>query len=481
MRIDQLLHEVPLAAPAEKTDTEVSSLAFDSRKVQPGGLYFCLRGTREDGHAYAPQAAAAGAAALVVEEKVPVDIPQIIVPDAREALARISAHFYGDPARKLSLIGITGTNGKTSMTYMVKSIAEASGRKVGLIGTTGNMIGDQKIPGQMTTPDPIEFNELLAKMCSCGVSWVSMEVSAHALDLRKLAGIPFRMAVFSNLSQDHLDYFGTMEHYRDVKEKLFTPGFSQQAVLNMDDETGRYYASRTAVPYSGYALTNAADFQANDLHVDAWGMSYRMNLLGQSTQVNLKLTGLFNAYNSLGAAAACYLMGVSAPDIKAGLEGLAGVNGRLETVPVDADFSVIVDYAHTPDALCNVLDTVRGFCSGRIITVFGCGGDRDRTKRPLMGEAAGKRADFCMITSDNPRSEEPEAIIAEILPGVQRTGCAYDTCADRREAIFAALKMAKKGDVVLIAGKGHETYQIIGKETIHFDDREVVREYFEQQ
>ena len=448
---------------------EVNSLCTDSRKVQPGALFFCIPGLRSDAHEFAPQAVEAGAAALVVDHELPVKCPQIIVPDVRSALARMAAAFYGNPARNLRLVGITGTKGKTTTSFLVKAILEKAGHKTGLIGTVCSMIGDEKIPSNLTTPDPVDFQRLLRQMADAGMEYVVMEVSAHAMALRKLEGMCFEVCSFTNLSQDHFDFFGNMENYLAAKMKLFEPDRCKIAVYNADDERVSQAMSRVQIPRVDYGIRVSSDIYAKNIEVGERGCSFQIVFNKRfKLQIDLKLSGIFNVYNAMTAAVMCDALGVPSEAIKAGLESVKGVPGR------------ILDYAHSPDSLENILNTIRGTARARVIAVFGCGGDRDHEKRPIMGEIAGRLADFAVLTSDNPRSEDPYAILAEIEAGIKNTGCPYTVIENRREAIKYAMTHANPSDVVVLAGKGHETYQEIKGVKHPFDEKVVVKELLEE-
>jgi UDP-N-acetylmuramoyl-L-alanyl-D-glutamate--2,6-diaminopimelate ligase len=460
---------------------DISDIVIDSRKVKPGALFVCISGTKLDGHAYAGQAAEKGAAALVVEHFLDdTGLPQALVHDSREALARLAGAFYGDPAKRLSIVGVTGTNGKTTTTYMLKSIFEAAGEKVGLMGTIATMVGDEVLPQTLTTPDPMEFHAALRKMADAGCGRVVMEVSAHALALRKMAGVVFDASIFTNLTQDHLDDFITMENYSGAKKLLFTGEYSRAAVVNADDPACAFISEGFGGRLLTYGVHSPADIRAEDTDVRPDGASYTMTYEGTATPIRLKLSGHFNIYNALGAAGAAMLLGVAPETLKTGLERIERMDGRMERVETGSDFTVLVDYAHTPDSIQNVLRAARVFARNRVVIVFGCGGDRDRTKRPAMGRLAGELADYVVLTSDNPRTEEPESIIDMIEPGLKGCNTPWVREADRHAAIGRALGEAKPGDVVIIAGKGHETYQDVMGVKRHFDDREVAREWLEK-
>ena len=460
---------------------EITALCTDSRRVKPGALFFCIPGLRVDGHEFAPRACQAGAAALVVERELPLDCPQLVVEDVRAAMALIAACFFGNPAKEMKLIGITGTKGKTTTSYLVKSILEKAGYKTGLIGTVGSMIGETQIPTNLTTPDPIDFQSLLRQMADAGVEYVVMEVSAHALALRKLVGIQFEAAAFTNLSQDHFDFFVNFDNYLAAKMKLFEPGFCKRAVYNADDERVAAAMKRALIPTEGYAIRVPAQIYAKDIDVNERGCTFQLNFHKRyRLDVTLKLSGIFNVYNSLTAAALCDEVGVAPDCIREGLEAVKSVPGRIELLDTETPYRVILDYAHSPDALENILRTVRQTARARVIALFGCGGDRDHEKRPLMGEIGGRMADFCVLTSDNPRGEDPFEILREIEVGIKQTEGRYTVIENRREAIRYAMTMAEPGDVIVLAGKGHETYQEIKGVKYPFDEKVVVKELLEE-
>jgi len=466
----------------------VTGLSVDSRKVSAGDLFICISGFTQDGHDYAPAAVAAGAAALLVERELPLDVPQLVVADARYASAIVARHFYGDPSKRLRAIGVTGTNGKTTTTSLIEAILSAAGHETGLMGTIRVKVGGRTETAERTTADAVSLQRTLRRMADEGAAYCVMEVSSHALDQGRTIGIDFRTAVFTNLTQDHLDYHGTMERYADAKGLFFSrlgnasePGEAARkyAVLNADDPAHERYKAITAAETILYGIDAPADVRASDIRLTARGTAMKVSTFAGDVELHVNMLGKFNVYNILGAIAATLAEGVPLQIIKEALERLPGVEGRVEPVVAGQPFTVLVDYAHTPDGLSNVLDTVNEFARGRVITVFGCGGDRDRTKRPVMGRIAAERSDYCILTSDNPRSESPEAILAEIEVGVLEAGAdrsKYEVIEDRRRAIQKAVEMAEPDDVVLIAGKGHETYQIIGGVTLPFDDRLVAKE-----
>ncbi|HHW15129.1 MAG TPA: UDP-N-acetylmuramoyl-L-alanyl-D-glutamate--2,6-diaminopimelate ligase [Firmicutes bacterium] len=490
-KLERLLKGLESVETRDGTGVEVGGLAYDSRRVKPGDVFVCIRGLRTDGHFFVEEAVRRGAAAVVAERELPgpVRVPFVRVADSRAALGLMAAAFYGHPSRSLRMIGVTGTNGKTTTTYLVKAMLEAAGHKTGLIGTIRNLAGDEEIPTQRTTPESLDLQALLAHMRDVGCSHVVMEVSSHAIELKRIAGVEFDIGVFTNLTQDHLDFHGTFEAYRNAKGKFFTGlGHSTKegprwAVINADDPSADFFVRVSTVPVRLYGLETGAEVRAEGVWLKPNGLGYRLVAPEGQIALALRLSGQFNVYNSLAAAAVGLSLGLPLETIRRGLESVPGVPGRFEVVDAGQPFTVVVDYAHTPDGLENLLRAVDSVNRGRKILVFGCGGDRDRGKRPLMGEIAGRLADYTIVTSDNPRSEDPAAICAEVAAGVAKTARgpeAYEVLVDRREAIERALAVAEPGDVVLVAGKGHETYQIFADRTIDFDDREVVRQALAQ-
>ncbi|MBQ2955665.1 MAG: UDP-N-acetylmuramoyl-L-alanyl-D-glutamate--2,6-diaminopimelate ligase [Clostridia bacterium] len=463
-------------------NVEITSLCMDSRKkMGKGAVFFCIPGFKFDGHNYAQQAVQAGVSALVVERELDVDCPQLLVSDAREAAAKIAAIFYGHPAKEMKLIGITGTKGKTTTSFLVKSILETAGYKVGLIGTVCSMIGDTQIPSKLTTPDHIDFHALLRQMADAGVEYVVMEVSAHAMELRRLVGIQFEAAAFTNLSQDHLDMFGTMDKYCAAKMRLFCSEMCKKAVYNADDERVRTEMNKIEIPGASYAIRVPSDIYAKNIEIGERGCSYQLTFYKRFTlEIDMKLSGVFNIYNAMTAAALCDAVGIGPDCIREGIEKVKNVPGRIEQLDTGTPYRVILDYAHSPDALENILETIRETAKGRVIALFGCGGDRDREKRPIMGEIGGRLANYCILTSDNPRSEDPFTILEQIEEGIKPTGGEYTVIENRREAIRYALTIAQPGDVVVLAGKGHETYQEIKGVKHPFDEKVVVQELLEE-
>ena len=437
---------------------EIADLAYDSRAVRPGTLFFCVPGERADGHEYAAGAVEDGAAALVVTHPVSARAPQIVVTDVREAMAHAAAEFFGRPTEQLEIAAVTGTNGKTTTSFLLHSILEAAGRKPGLLGTIENRVGTERRPAIRTTPEAIDLQRTFREMLDAGNLSAALEATSHGSEQKRLLDVRFAVLVFTNLSQDHLDFHGTMEAYFEAKRRLFVDGLPPAAV-NVGDPYGKQLADELrglGGELVTFGFADGADLGPDDVDVS-----------------KSRLRGRFNVENILGAAAAGRLLGIEPSAIAAGIENLEGVPGRFELVDEGQPFTVLVDYAHTPEALENVLVAARGLDAGRVLCVFGCGGDRDRGKRPIMGEIAGRLADVAIVTSDNPRSEEPRAIIEEIVAGA---GGGLEIEPDRREAIMRAVEEAEPGDVVLIAGKGHEQGQQFRDRTVPFDDREVARE-----
>lgn len=481
MKLADLIKNLPAPAIQGDAACEIEGIAQDSRTVKNGDLFICVKGTRYDGHQYLKQAAQSGAVAALVEDLPAENFGLTIVqlPVTAGVIKEVAGAFYGYPDRKLKLIGIVGTNGKTTTTYLMKSILEAANFKVGLIGTIVNLIGNQIIETHNTTPGVLELQKLFAQMVQAGVEYVVMEVSSHSIAQARIAGLSFRAGIFTNITQDHLDYHGTFEEYLRVKTKFFVDlPMTSWAAINSDDNRSGHIIDRTPAKVMTYGIEKPATVKAEGIQLAPSGVSYTaLTPLGK-IKLDLKLTGFFNIYNSLGALTAGLSLGIDPQAIKSGLEAVNGVPGRFQLVPGAAQFGVIVDYAHTPDGLENILKTGRGLSPRKLLLVFGCGGDRDRTKRPIMGAIASKMADFTIITSDNPRSENPGQIIKEIEAGFQNASPQkhYLTEVDRTAAIKKIIAMAGPGDLVLIAGKGHETYQDFGDHRIHFDDREVAAE-----
>jgi len=467
-----LVATVPGATTRGDAAVLVTDLAFDSREVAPGALFFCVPGRHVDGHAFGPLALDAGAAALAVERWLDVDAPQVLVPSVRRAMGPMSSMAFGDPAASMATVGVTGTNGKTTVTYILASIFRAAGWATGVVGTTGASIDGHPVPLARTTPEAPDLHRLLAQMRDRGVRAAALEVSSHALDQYRVGGIVFDVAIFTNLSQDHLDFHGDMETYFEAKARLFTPEHARLAVVNTDDPTGRRLADGIAIPAVTFGTDPGADVSGRDVAVTPEGIVFSVG----GVPIRSRLRGVFNVENVLAAMTAARALGIDDEPIRNGIAALSDVPGRMEPVEAGQDFLVVVDYAHTPDSIRSVLRASRPLTSGRLILVFGCGGDRDRAKRSPMGAAATANADLTFITTDNPRSEDPLAIIAEIEPGADEGGGSFVVEPDRRTAIRSALREAAVGDVVIVAGKGHEAVQELRNGTIPFDDRVVVRE-----
>ncbi len=467
--------------------TEITGIQTDSRKVHSGDLFICIPGFVSDGHDFAGKAADQGAAALVTERELDVPLPQLIVKDSRYAMAVLSAHFYGYPSREMKVIGVTGTNGKTTTTYLIEKILSDQGYKTGLMGTIQMKIGSEYTEMERTTLEASDLHRNFRRMREQGTDFCIMEVSSHALELGRVKGVRFRSGIFTNLTQDHLDYHKTMDNYQAAKGLLFSrlgndfsadPDQLQFAVLNADDPASEAYKRMTSAQVITYGINHDCDVRAHNIRITAQGTEFSLSSFAGEAHFRMKLIGKFNVYNALGAIASTLAEGVALDEIRNSLEGVTVVDGRMEVVDVGQDYLVLVDYAHTPDGLENALSTIREFAEGQVITVFGCGGDRDRTKRPLMGKVTAAYSDYLFVTSDNPRTEHPETILQDIVPGIalaELPETRYELIADRRTAIQKAIDRAGPKDVVLIAGKGHETYQDIMGVKHDFDDRLVAK------
>lgn len=478
MLLRELLSGVELVESRVDGNVEISGVSYDTRELEPGNLFVALPGYKTDGHRYILEAIEKGAAAVICERAPEGEGPWLLTGDARAALAAVSANWFRHPARELTVLGVTGTNGKTTTTYLLKAVLEGVlGAKVGLMGTNQNMIGEQVFPAHRTTPESWEVQKLLREMADAGCTHAVMEVSSHALVLHRVDGVPFTAGIFTNLTQDHLDFHKTMEEYRAAKGLLFRQAGT--AVLNLDDEAGQYYRERAECSVFTYSESrDEADLTAKNLRLFPDRVEFEAVARGAIARIKLPIPGGFSIYNALGVIACGLTLGLPLGDIAAALAGARGVKGRIEVVPVPAEYTVIIDYAHSPDALENILTTVRDFTKGRVVCLFGCGGDRDRTKRPIMGAIAADLADFVVFTSDNPRTEDPKAILADILTGAADRETPHTVIPDRREAIRWALAHAQPGDTVVLAGKGHETYQEIDGVQHHMDEREEIAAYF---
>ncbi len=470
MKLSVLMQDLGVVCPVE--DREIDFITDNSSKVKDGCIFVCIEGKRFDGHTKAAEAIANGAAAVIVQKDMGIR-EQVLVENTRAAYARLSAAFFGHPEKKLRIIGVTGTNGKTTSCFIIKSILDSMGYKTGLIGTVKNIVGDKEYPAVLTTPDCYDLFALFKEMVESGCEFCTMEVSSQALDQRRVEGVHFEASIFTNLTQDHLDYHGSFENYMAAKHMLFEN--SSLSVINVDDEAAEYMLSGTDGRKVTFSVNNNnCDYSAKNIRIASSGVKYELVSNSDIGRVKFAVPGKFSVYNSMGAAVCLIEMGM---DFKAVLDGLAtciGVPGRMEVVPADKPYTVLIDYAHTPDGLENVLNCVREITEGKIITVFGCGGDRDSTKRPIMGDIAARLSDVAVVTSDNPRSEDPDAIISDILKGINKHSSKLVVEPDRKTAIAKALSMAREGDTVVLAGKGQETYQILATGKIHFDEREVV-------
>ena len=486
-KLSQLLQLLPTADTVNFADVEICDITFDSRTVSAGTLFVCIPGAKTDGHEFVGRAVAAGASAILAERAVETTMPVIYVENTRTAMRILAPEIYDYPSRSMRLIGLTGTNGKTTTTYLLKAIFEAAGYKCGVIGTIQSLIGDEVIPVKNTTPDSAELQKILGLMRDRGVQYVFMEVSSHALELGRVDGCEFDCGLFTNLTQDHLDFHGTLDNYRAAKAKLFAKlgqavtKPNKSAILNADDCSAQEMLTADGVKRISYALNSPATVMAEDVELRLNGCSFVLKYDEKKYPCNLNITGLFNVYNVLAAVATALAENVALDVILAALGRIQAVSGRFELVNCGQPFAVAVDYAHTPDGLKNILETARDIVTNRIIVVFGCGGDRDRTKRPIMGSIAAEYADMVIATSDNPRSEDPELILDDVETGIRamlinRPNVEFRRIADRATAIRAAIEVAVAGDVLLIAGKGHETYQILRDKTIDFDDHKIAGE-----
>ena len=457
---------------------DVTDVTCDSRRVSAGSLFVCIAGEQTDGHLFAKDALEKGAIAVVCERDLSLK-GQILVHDTHYAYAKLCANFCCNPAKTLTFIGVTGTNGKTTVTKLVKVMLTQAGKKVGLIGTIQNEIGDTIIPATKTTPDPMEYQTLLLKMKDAGCDYIVMEVSSHALEQRRLGDTFFTVGAFTNLTQDHLDYHKTMERYYRAKEKMFSA--CKKAIVCIDDSYGKRLAQTAPCEIvTCSALQQSADAVAEEIQMDVMGVSFLLKFGEEQEKISYCTPGLFSVHNAMTAILICRELGYSLQDAADFLRHCSPVKGRSERIETGRDFTVICDYAHSPDGLKNILESIRRYKKGRLVTVFGCGGDRDRSKRPLMGEAAAAGSDFLIVTSDNPRTEDPDTIINDIMVGIQRYSTPYQKITNRKEAIFYAIEHAQTNDVILLAGKGHEDYQVLGTRKIHFDEREIVSEALQQ-
>ena len=477
MKLKELLSGIPVLETTANLETEIESIAYDSRKVTAGCLFVAIKGFASDGNRFISMAMEKGAVAVITAQKPENEIPYILVESDRQALALVSCNFYQHPARSMTMIGITGTNGKTSATLLLKQVLEKTlGAKVGLIGTMANRIGEEVIPTERTTPESLELQELFAKMRDAGCTHVVMEVSSHAIALHRVTGFDFQIAAFTNLTEDHLDFHKTMENYCLTKAELFRR--CDKGVLNADDAYADTIANAAACELLKISVKDDGDLRATDVQLHADGVSFNAVTKEAAQPVSLPIPGRFTVYNALTVLGICMQLGIALPDAAKALATAKGVQGRVEVVPTPGKpYTVLIDYAHTPDGLENVLSSVRDFCKGRLISVFGCGGDRDPIKRPIMGKIGVELSDIAIITSDNPRTEAPMAIIDDILKGIPDTQTNFVVIENRRKAIQYAMDIGKKDDMIILAGKGHETYQEINGVKHHLDEREEVAAY----
>jgi len=477
MKLKDIVKDLQILSATADMEREITGICYDSRLVKPGDLFVAVKGLTVDGHRFIPKAMELGAAAVLCQDVPAGEVPYVQVADCRYGLALCSRSFFGNPAAEMTVIGFTGTSGKTSSTIIMKHLLEQElGAKVGLIGTNGNMIGQEHLHSEFTTPESYELHQLFRAMRDAGCTHVVMEVSSHSLALERVAGIRFDVAIFTNLSQDHLDLHGSMEEYAAAKKKIFSQ--CKQGCVNLDDRWADFMMQDVPCPITTFAAErNDADIIARDIRLSAASVRFAAVHGDELALTRLNIPGMFSVHNALGIIAAASCLGIGLAPCADALATAQGVKGRMESVPTDGDYSIIIDYSHKPDALENVLKTLRPVTRGRLMVLFGCGGDRDRLKRPIMGAIAADNADYVIVTSDNPRTEEPMAIINEILPGLKNKRTPYKVICDRREAIGWAIDKAQPGDVILLAGKGHEDYQVIGHERIHMDEREIVAEY----
>jgi len=480
MKLKELLKDVPVTKLCADGQMEIGSVCYDSRKAAPGALFVAVSGFTADGNRFIPMAVEKGAAVVVTAKEPVQDVPYVLVPSDRLALALISANFFGRPAESMTTVGITGTNGKTSSTLLLKQVLETClGAKVGLIGTMENLIGDEIIPTERTTPESFELQALFARMRDAGCTHMVMEVSSHALTLERVGGIHYDVAAFTNLTEDHLDFHKTMDAYCDAKAELFRR--CGHAVINQDDPYAPRMLAAAACTVLTTSIQGQAELYAEDLELHAEGVCFTAVSGQERERVHLPIPGKFTVYNVLTVLGIARQLGITLHDAAAALANVRGVKGRVEVVPTpQMPYSVLIDYAHTPDALENVLRSVRDFCKGRLICVFGCGGDRDPVKRPIMGKIGVELSDLAVVTSDNPRTEKPMAIIEDILQGISPEMGRYEVIEDRRKAIRYAMDIAKKDDIIVLAGKGHETYQEICGVKHHLDEREEVAAHLQE-
>ncbi len=482
MKLKELFENIPVQLWNADSDMEIASVSSDSRKIESGAAFVCLKGLKVDGRVWIPQSFEKGAVVAICQEKPEADVPYVLVEDTRAALPLLLSNFYEHPEKSFRrIIGITGTNGKTTTSFMMKAIFDRAGCKTGLIGTTKYLVCDEEFPvdagaALLTTPDPELLFRLFAAMRAKGVDTVIMEASSHALALKKLTGVPFDLGVFTNLTQDHIDFHKTMDEYLEAKKGLFQ--VAKKGIFNCDDPAFERISNGVASSVVTYSASGKGDYASLEvLSHDDKGIAYKLSYKGEEREIRVAVPGSFTVYNSLAAIATAREEGIAWEPILEALATMSGVKGRIERIPTKTDYSVFIDFAHTPDALENILHNLREFTTGRLITLFGCGGDRDKTKRPIMGEIACRLSDYVIITSDNCRSEKKEDIIRDIVAGAEGAGCEYTTITDRTEAIKYALDHALAGDVILLAGKGHEEYEIDQNGKHEYSERKIVLEH----
>ena len=473
MKLNELLQDISVLAWNANPELEISDISYDSRNTKPGELFVAVTGFESDGHRFIGSAVEKGAAAILCERAPDCEIPYVLVENTRLALALAACRYFRNPAADMQVIGVTGTNGKTTTTMLVKHMLEQQcGAKVGLIGTNQNMIGDSVLETERTTPESYELQKLFREMVDAGCSHCVMEVSSHSLELDRVAGVPFAVGVFTNLTQDHLDFHKTMENYALAKAKLF--GRCRSCSINLDDEWAEVMLRAAACPTMTYSAKVDADLYADQIRLSADGVQFIACYQGETAAVRMQIPGKFSVSNALSVITVGLQLGLTLQECADALATATGVKGRVEVVPTYSDYTILIDYAHTPDALENVLKSMKEVAEGRVVVLFGCGGDRDRTKRPIMGKIASDLADFVIVTSDNPRTEDPSAIVAEVASSIPADGVPHIIIEDREEAIAWAMQNHQPNDLIILAGKGHETYQIIGKTKRHMDEREIV-------
>ncbi len=475
MKLSELLRDIDVSEVRAPADMEIADVCYDSRKAAPGAAFIAVRGYETDGHRYIPAAVEKGASLVICEEPPAGETPYVLVRDSRRAMAQAASNFFGRPAEELTVIGVTGTNGKTTTTNLIRSLLMAvTGEQAGLIGTNENIVGDKVYPAEHTTPESRDLMALFREMADVGCKYAVMEVSSHSLCLDRVCCVPFAVGCFTNLSQDHLDFHKTMEAYLEAKKIIFS--LSKAAAVNRDDPAAEKILPELKIPCVSFGMGEKADLRAEEVSLLPDRVEFTACFGGERAPACLHIPGRFSVYNALAALSCCLALGFPLKDLAAALGSCKSVKGRMEVVPTGRDFTLLIDYAVTPDALDNMIRTVRDTARGRVGVLFGCGGDRDRSKRPKMARVVGSLADYVIVTSDNPRTEDPEAIIAEILPGFEGLDTPRVVIPDRREAIRWGIEHAQPGDTLVLAGKGHETYQIVGKTKYHMDEREIAAE-----